>query len=181
MCIGWPWEAARVGLTFGQLANVQTVGIGLYLALAVVQAVSATGVAGLSRRVATLKNAVTNGQMGRVEIGNAKRLSYDVSGLEIGFHDLNRRLLRFVFVLFAISLSYFGYCTVWQNVDALKDGMWFADLVRGKASDGFRMLMDRGMVDHTFEAVALRHQGMFEDEVVSAAADRLRAADTGSQ
>ena len=125
MCIGWPWEAAKVGLTFGQLANVQTVGIGLYLALAVVQAVSTTGVAGLSRRVVTLRNAVTSGQMGRLEIGNAKRLSYDVSGLEIGFHDLNRRLLRFVFVLFAISLSYFGYCTVWQNVDALQDGMWF--------------------------------------------------------
>jgi len=51
-----------------------------------------------------------------------------------------------------------------------------ADLVRGKASDGFRMLMDRGMVDHTFEAVALRHQTLFEDEVISAAADRLRAA-----
>jgi hypothetical protein len=50
-----------------------------------------------------------------------------------------------------------------------------ADLVRGKASDGFRMLMDRGMVDHTFEAVALRHQVLFEDEVISAAADRLRA------
>jgi hypothetical protein len=56
-----------------------------------------------------------------------------------------------------------------------------ADLVRGKASDGFRMLMDRGMVDHTFEAVALRHQSMFEDEVISAAADRLRAADAASQ
>lgn len=50
-----------------------------------------------------------------------------------------------------------------------------ADLVRGKASDGFRMLTDRGMVDHTFEAVALRHQALFEDEVISAAADRLRA------
>ncbi|TPG42457.1 hypothetical protein EAH79_00730 [Sphingomonas koreensis] len=49
-----------------------------------------------------------------------------------------------------------------------------ADLVRGEASDGFRMLVDRGMVDHTFEAVALRHQALFEDEVVSAAADRLR-------
>lgn len=50
-----------------------------------------------------------------------------------------------------------------------------ADLVRGKASDGFRMLMDREMIDYTFEAVALRHQDVFDDEVVSAAADRLRA------
>lgn len=56
-----------------------------------------------------------------------------------------------------------------------------ADLVRGKASDGFRMLMDRGMVDHTFEAVALRHQTLFEDEVVSAAADRLRIAGADRQ
>ena len=50
-----------------------------------------------------------------------------------------------------------------------------ADLVRGKTSDGFRMLMDREMVDHTFEAVALRHRALFEDEVVLAASDRLLA------
>ncbi|THG37100.1 hypothetical protein [Sphingomonas olei] len=56
-----------------------------------------------------------------------------------------------------------------------------ADRVRGKASDGFRMLMDRGMVDHTFEAVVLRHQTLFEDEVVSAAADRLRTAGADRQ
>lgn len=56
-----------------------------------------------------------------------------------------------------------------------------ADLVRGKASNGFRMLMDRGMVDHTFEAVALRHQALFEDEVVSAATDRLSAAGADRQ
>jgi len=56
-----------------------------------------------------------------------------------------------------------------------------ADLVRGRASDGFRMLMDRGMIDHTFEAVALRHQALFEDEVVSAATDRLRASGANCQ
>ena len=50
-----------------------------------------------------------------------------------------------------------------------------ADLVRGKTSDGFRMLMDREMVDHTFEAVALRHRALFEDEVILAASDRLLA------
>lgn len=50
-----------------------------------------------------------------------------------------------------------------------------ADLVRGKTSDGFRMLMDREMVDHTFEAVALRHRTLFEDEVILAASDRLLA------
>jgi len=125
VCIDlFPWEFAKAGLTFGQLANVQTVGIGLYLALAVIQAVSTTGVAGLSRRLATLRNAVTARRMS-TEIDNVRRLSGEVSGLEIGFHDLNRRLLRVVSGLFTISVVYFAYCTVWQNLDAGRDGTLF--------------------------------------------------------
>lgn len=125
MCIDmFHWEFASAGLTFGQLANVQTVGIGLYLALAVIQAVSTTGVAGLSRRLTTLRNAVTAQRM-RGEIDNVRRLSGEISGLEIGFHDLNRRLLRAVSGLFSISVAYFAYCTFLQNLDAGRDGMWF--------------------------------------------------------
>jgi hypothetical protein len=125
VCIDiWPWEATETGLTFAQLANVQTVGVGLYLALAVIQAVSTTGVAGLSRRLATLKNAVTTKRMS-AEIDSVRRLSGEVSGLEIGFHSLNRHLLGLVFGLFAISIAYFAYCTVHQNYDAGQDGLWF--------------------------------------------------------
>ena len=112
------------GLTFGKLANVQTVGIGLYLALAVIQALSTTGIAGLSRRVATLLTAVTSTKM-RIETANVRRLVGDVSGLEIGFHDLNRRLLCIVFALFTFSVIYFGYCTIWQDADAGWDGAMF--------------------------------------------------------
>lgn len=53
-----------------------------------------------------------------------------------------------------------------------------ADLVRGTASDGFRMLMERNMEDHTFEAVALRHGDRFEDDVLKAASSRLAAPAT---
>jgi len=125
VCIDiFPWEVGKAELTFGQLANVQTVGIGLYLALAVIQAVSITGVAGLARRLTTLRNAVTMNRM-RAEIDNVRRLGGEVSGLEIGFHDLNRRLLGLVFFLFVISVFYFAYCTVNQNSDAGMDGLWF--------------------------------------------------------
>lgn len=126
MCINlWPWDEIEAGLTFGQLANVQTVGIGLYIALAVIQAVATTGMAGLSRRVATLRNAVSSAKLGAVETGNVRRLTGEVGGLEIGFHHLNRRLLRIVFVLFSVSIGYFAYCTIRQNVDAGADGVWF--------------------------------------------------------
>lgn len=47
------------------------------------------------------------------------------------------------------------------------------DLVLGKPSDGFRMLVERGMTDHTFEAVALRHPQSFSEEVSTAAKLRL--------
>ncbi len=109
------WNTVGLNLTFAQLANVQTVGIGLYIALAFIQAISSTGVAGLSRRVGTLRNAVAISRLGSVEAANIRRLSGEVGGLEIGFHALNRALLWTVFFLFLISAFYFAYCTVNQS------------------------------------------------------------------
>lgn len=48
-----------------------------------------------------------------------------------------------------------------------------ADLVTGKVSDGFRMLVERNMPQLTFEAVALKHSGQFDKQVLSAAEQRL--------
>lgn len=47
-------------------------------------------------------------------------------------------------------------------------------LVKGTESDGFRMLVDRQMLELTFEAVALRHRERFPDDVLDHAASRLR-------
>lgn len=126
MCADWlNWEWAKADLTFGQLANVQTVGLGLYLALAIIQAVSSTGTAGLARRVTTLRNAVASNRLGSVEAANVRRLNGAVSGLEIGFHGLHRAILWTSFALFGVALIYFGYCTIWQSVDAGLAGVWF--------------------------------------------------------
>lgn len=50
------------------------------------------------------------------------------------------------------------------------------DLVLGKPSDGFAMLLQRDMPQLTFEAVALRFPDEFDKEVIEAAETRLREA-----
>jgi len=112
------------GLKFSQLANVQTVGIGLYLALAVIQGISATGVAGLRRRANTLRGAVLGAKL-RGEFTSMRRLQADVSRLEIGFHSFNRTLLCATVGFFIIALGYFSYSTIWQDTVAGVSGTLF--------------------------------------------------------
>lgn len=121
MCIDLThlWSA-MASLTFAQLANVQTVGIGLYLALAVIQAVSASGISGLRRRLATLQMSVSSSKL-RSEFSNMASLHADIGALEIRFHSFNRAILCFVMVLFVASVAYFAYATIWQ--------LWTAGIV----------------------------------------------------
>ena len=102
-------------LTFGKLANVQTVGIGLYLALVVIQAVSAGGLDGLKRRVTTLKTAVYAARL-RNEYAKIRHIQSEVTRLEIRLQAINKTALCVISALFAISVIYFGACTIWQDL-----------------------------------------------------------------
>jgi hypothetical protein len=112
-------------LTFGQLANVHTLGIGLYLALVVVQAMSATGITALRRRVTALQSSVNSGKLSG-EMTNMHKLLGDVHRLEIKFHKFNATLLWIATALFVVALSYFIYATVVQEAKAPTSAVVFS-------------------------------------------------------
>jgi hypothetical protein len=49
-------------------------------------------------------------------------------------------------------------------------------ILKTKPSEGFGMLLDRGMPERTFEMVALKHTDRFDEKVLDAAKARLLAA-----
>ncbi|WHU01195.1 hypothetical protein [Sphingomonas sp. NIBR02145] len=55
------------------------------------------------------------------------------------------------------------------------------DLVLGKQSEGFDLLVERDMGELTFEALALRHPDRFEAAILDAAKSRLSAAGLDEQ
>lgn len=115
MCVDFGPLWVKLDLfTFAQLANVQTVGIGLYLALAVIQAVTEGGVAGLRRRATTLETAIISAKKQRLR-DEADSVLAEVGGLEMGFQRMNKTVLYTVLLLFTASVAVFAYCTVWQN------------------------------------------------------------------
>ena len=94
---------------------------------------------------------------------------------------------------------------VWQSIYALEDALTsergkttrlsrtrqkigrdgeqrtVADLVMGKPSEGFRMLIDRGLPELTFEALAIKHEKVFGSLIAATARERLAEAGVGQE
>ena len=67
-----------------------------------------------------------------------------------------------------------------QKIARVGEWQTVHDLVNGKTSEGFDMLIERRMPELTFEAVALRHTDRF-DEATRRAAERRLAGVAASE
>ena len=111
-----------------------------------------------------------------------------------GADAVERAALLKLYAVMPSSMTFGKACTRWKTLEIIyrgkttllartrqklaKDGelKTVSDLVTGKPSAGFQMLLDRGMPELTFEAVALRHIDRFGPTVLEAAKKRLSAA-----
>lgn len=102
-------------MAWSDLSDIMTVGIGLYLALGIVQALSAGGVAGIRRRSDTLERTIRSAKL-ISEYSSIRTLQLDIGRVEIGFEFLNRSIIWAVTLLFLIALCPFILVTLWSKI-----------------------------------------------------------------
>lgn len=108
------WASAPSGITCGDLLEAFGVGVGLYLALAIIQAVAGFRFAILRRRLDTLRRAITSRKMAG-EYQNIRSINGNLSNLEIQFESFFDIVFKMVVVAFAIGLLIFHVALVNQS------------------------------------------------------------------
>lgn len=97
------------------LVDIMGLGIGLYLALGVVQAVSSGGVSNLRRRADSLQRTVGAAKMA-AEFQSTRTLQLEVGRLEISFESLNRSVVQWATVLFFVALAPYLYASLQGDI-----------------------------------------------------------------
>jgi hypothetical protein len=83
-----------------------SLGIGLYLALGIVQALSAGGMSSIRRRADALDRTIRKAKL-LAEYSSVRTLQLDIGRIEIGFESLHRSILLLVTLLFIAGLCPF--------------------------------------------------------------------------
>lgn len=127
---------------------------------------------------AKLRNIIANaGKAGDAEVQRAARLRlYAVSPARMP-GTLEHDVWQSIFALEDALSDENGKTTrlsrTRQKIGRDGEHKTVTDLILGKPSAGFAMLVERSMIEYTFEAVALRFADIFADEVLTAARGRL--------
>lgn len=95
----------------GDLSSVSEVGAGLFLGLALVQAIGTGGVSRLRRKASHLRATVTSNRL-KGQVPAVRRIEADLLQLEMSLETLSRNLLVLCFLLLAVALIGLGFVSL---------------------------------------------------------------------
>lgn len=117
------WGVAPSGVSYGDLLEAFGVGVGLYLALAIIQAVAGFRISILTRRLESLRRAVLARKMSG-EYGNLRNLAGKLANVEIQLDGFFDTLFRAIVLAFSIAIASFTYALVWQDAVLKNWALW---------------------------------------------------------
>lgn len=108
------WGAAPSGVSYGALLEAFGVGVGLYLALAIIQAVAGFRISILTRRLESLRKAVLARKM-QGEYGPLRSLAGRLANVEIQLDGFFDTLFKAIVVAFSVAIGSFTNALIWQE------------------------------------------------------------------
>lgn len=119
------WVGAPSGVSYGALLEAFGVGVGLYLALAIIQAVAGFRISILTRRLESLRKAVLARKMSG-EYGNLRNLAGNLANVEIQLDGFFDTLFKAIVVAFSIAIASFTNALVWQEAILRNWALWLS-------------------------------------------------------
>lgn len=117
------WAQAPSGITYGNLLEAFGVGVGLYLALAIIQAVAGFRISILTRRIDTLRKAVVARKLSG-EYDNVRAVSGRMANVEIQLDGFFNILFKAVVSAFSLAIALFTNALISQNAVLWNWSLW---------------------------------------------------------
>jgi hypothetical protein len=113
MCSVFQW-CNQTTIQLGSLSSVMEIGVGLFLALAIVQTIGSTGMAKLRRKAAYLRETVSTNKL-QAQVHSIANAEAELLRLEMGLEKLSELLFNLSFALVVLSLCGVSYVSLYSN------------------------------------------------------------------
>ncbi|UOR15091.1 hypothetical protein [Qipengyuania aquimaris] len=117
------WAITLSGVSFSDLLEGYGVGIGLYLALAIIQAVAGFRLSVLARRLESSRKAIVARKL-QGEYSSVRRISGNLANVELQLDTFFDALFKLIVALFILSLIMFAYALTHQSIVLYNWALW---------------------------------------------------------
>lgn len=117
------WSFTPSGLNYGDLLEAYGVGVGLYLALAIIQAVAGFRLSILTRRLDTLRRAVA-AQRFAAQYDDVRSAAGKLANVEITLDSFFELVFRTVVTSFIMSIAGLCNAIVWKDSELWNWALW---------------------------------------------------------